>query len=504
MNYGQWPISEESFKKQLRQSEYCPATLRLARRDFWEYRKLINPKLKIGWWQKEIAENLQQFLVDLLAGLRPVLIIQAPPQHGKSVQIIEFISWVAGKYPDFRTIYTSFSERLGIRANLKLQRIYDSAIYKEIFPETKINSSNVVTVSGQFLRNREILEYVNKEGFFRNTTVRGSITGESLDIGVIDDPIKGREEANSEKIRDKTWEWFADDFFTRFSEEAGLLAILTRWHLDDPIGRLIETAPKNMTVLKYSAIATENEKHRRIGEPLFPNHKSLEFILERKKVLGAASFEALYQQSPVITGGDIFKEENFQYFTNPRRYKRIVLSWDTAYKPGEFNDPSVCGVWGEHEYGYDLLHVYRERVAYPKLKKDAISLANEWINKKHLFAAHILFTILIEDKGSGQSLIQDLRHETKFNIVAIEPEGDKVTRAHVCTPQFEAGKVFLLKGATWLEDYMKELLAFPNAIHDDQVDMTSQFLNSIATPLSGTITDDFLEANDFTPPANPW
>lgn len=476
------------------------ARLVRARASFLEYRLLINPKLKVGWFVREAAKHLQEFAEDFIAGKRPILILQAPPQHGKSAMVIDFISWMAGCYPELQTIFASFSDRLGVRANLKLQRIYDSEIYKQIFPDLILASAS----DKKYSRNRKLLEYMGAGGSFRNTTVNGSVTGESLDLGFIDDPIKGRSEANSEVIRDKAWDWFSDDFFTRFSELAGLLMVLTRWHLDDPAGRLIEIGLDNIKVLRYEAIATKDEIYRRAGEALFPALKSLEFLLQRRKVLGIANFEALYQQNPIVMGGDIFKEENFQYFKTPRRYKRIVLSWDTAYKPGEFNDPSVCGVWGEHEYGYDLLHVYRERVAYPKLKKDAIRLANEWINKKHLFAAHILFSILIEDKGSGQSLIQDLRNETKFNIFAIEPEGDKITRAHVCTPQFEAGKVFLLYGATWLEDYKKELLAFPNAIHDDQVDMTSQFLNSITTPLSGTITDILLEAADYSHPENPW
>ncbi|MCO1498186.1 hypothetical protein M3M48_09175, partial [Limosilactobacillus reuteri] len=90
---------------------------------FLAFRKLINPKNKWGWWQEEVAQELQQFFDDLMAGKRPKLVIQAPPQHGKSVQVIDFIAWLAGKNPSLRTIYTSFSERLGVRANLRLQRL---------------------------------------------------------------------------------------------------------------------------------------------------------------------------------------------------------------------------------------------------------------------------------------------------------------------------------------------------------------------------------------------
>ena len=103
--------------------------LREARESFFAYRKLTNSKLKLGWWQEEVCNELQQFYDDLIANKRPQLVIQAPPQHGKSVQVIDFIAWLAGKNPSLRTIYTSFSERLGVRANLRLQRLYDSKIY---------------------------------------------------------------------------------------------------------------------------------------------------------------------------------------------------------------------------------------------------------------------------------------------------------------------------------------------------------------------------------------
>lgn len=106
-----------------------------ARESFWAYRLLINKKIKLGWWQREVAEELQDFYEELIQGLKPMLVIEAPPQHGKSIQIIEFITWLIGKHPEFRTIYTSFSDRLGVRANLRIQRIMDSDIYAKIFPE---------------------------------------------------------------------------------------------------------------------------------------------------------------------------------------------------------------------------------------------------------------------------------------------------------------------------------------------------------------------------------
>lgn len=330
------------------------ARIRKCRTCFLTYRQTINPTAKWGWWQIEIAQEFQRFYDDLVAGKRPKLVVQAPPQHGKSVQVIDFISWIAGKNPSCKTIYTSFSDRLGIRANLRLQRLYDSELYAEIFPDTKINRSNAVTLSGQYLRNREILEYVGTEGYFRNTTVRGSITGESLDLGVIDDPIRGRADANSPTIRDAAWDWFTDDFFTRFSEEAGLLAILTRWHVDDPIGRLVERYP-DVKVLSYPAIAEVNEPHRKIGEPLFPEHKSIEFLRERESIMDRPNWLALYQQRPTASlDGTLFSVEKMLVegvpVPIPRSCDAVFAVMDSAFKPGDKNDGTAVVYFARNKF----------------------------------------------------------------------------------------------------------------------------------------------------------
>jgi hypothetical protein len=144
-----------------------------------------------------------------------------------------------------------------------------------------LNDKHIVTIAERALRNHEVLEFVGHEGYFRNTTVLGSITGEALDLSVIDDPIKGRAEAQSEVTREKTWNWLTDDVLSRFSENAGLIMIMTRWHVDDPAGRLIEHfGEKRITQVRYPAIAEVREQYRERGDPLFPELKSMEFLLE--------------------------------------------------------------------------------------------------------------------------------------------------------------------------------------------------------------------------------
>ena len=442
--------------------------LREARESFFAYRKLTNPKLKTGWWQEEVCNQLQQFYDDLIANKRPQLVIQAPPQHGKSDLIVSFISWLAGKSPDLRTIYTSFSERLGVRANLKLQRLYDSAIYQDIFTDTKINQSNMVAVSGQFLRNREILEYCNTTGYFRNTTVGGSITGEGLDLGVIDDPIKGRKEANSKTVRDGVWDWFTDDFFTRFSENAGLLCILTRWHIDDPIGRLISQNP-NIKVLSYPAIATTDEQHRKEGEALFPEHKSLEFLLERKKVMDTTSWLSLYQQSPIVLGGEIIKGEWFKRYSMLPKMEYRKIYADTAQKKGKQNDYTVFECWGYSDGNAYLIDLVRGKWESPELRKKA----NDFWHKHAAIKNGELRQFCIEDKASGTGLIQDIKNVDKIPVAGIQRNTDKLTRVQDALPYIESGFVYLPDNSPFVNDFIEECEAFTaddGHDHDDQID----------------------------------
>ena len=442
--------------------------LRESRESFFAYRKLTNPKLKTGWWQEEVCNQLQQFYDDLIANKRPQLVIQAPPQHGKSDLIVSFISWLAGKSPDLRTIYTSFSERLGVRANLKLQRLYDSAIYQDIFTDTKINQSNMVAVSGQFLRNREILEYCNTTGYFRNTTVGGSITGEGLDLGVIDDPIKGRKEANSKTVRDGVWDWFTDDFFTRFSENAGLLCILTRWHIDDPIGRLISQNP-NIKVLSYPAIATTDEQHRKEGEALFPEHKSLEFLLERKKVMDTTSWLSLYQQSPIVLGGEIIKGEWFKRYSMLPKMEYRKIYADTAQKKGKQNDYTVFECWGYSDGNAYLIDLVRGKWESPELRKKA----NDFWHKHAAIKNGELRQFCIEDKASGTGLIQDIKNVDKIPVVGIQRNTDKLTRVQDALPYIESGFVYLPDNSPFVNDFIEECEAFTaddGHDHDDQID----------------------------------
>lgn len=438
---------------------------REARSSFWAFRQYLNPKMKIGWFQRDVSHRLQRFYEDYLAGRRPKLILCSPPQHGKSEIVTDFIAWFAGKQPDDRTIYASFSDRLGIRANLKLQRIFDGERYQGVFPDTRINDSNIVTKSGQTLRNREILEYVGQEGYFRNTTVRGSITGEGLDLGVVDDPIKGREAAQSEAVRENTWDWLLDDFFSRFSEHAATLMILTRWHLDDPAGRLLEQGG-DVDLIRYPAIAEEDEEYRSAGEPLFPELKSLDFLLEQKSRRTEVSWQSLYQQNPIVKGGNLFPIDRFQVVDHPPTKAEIASSvryWDKAgtasggaytagvlmhrLKDGRFViEDVVRGQWAATD---------RERRIKATAETDGYGV-HVWVE---------------QEPGSGgkESAEATIRNLRGFKVNADRVTGDKTYRADPYAAQVQGGNVLLVRG-DWNRAFVNEHEVFPNGSYKDQVD----------------------------------
>lgn len=428
---------------------------------------MINPKLKINWWVKEVSIELQNFVTALVNKEKPTLVIQAPPQHGKSAFIVDLIGWVIGKYPDLRTIYSSYSERLGIRANLTLQRTIEKSVYKKMFPTVYLNTRNVVAVAGNKLRNKEFFEIVEHEGSFRNATIQGAMTGETLDLGIIDDPIKDRKEANSETTRNNVWDWFTDVFQTRFDEDAGMLIILTRWHLDDPVGRLL-IKDKSVRLLSYPAIATHDEEYRNEGEVLLPEHKSLEFILKRKELLAAENFEALYQQNPVIKSGNLFKYDWFKWWKTLPRIKYKFITVDTAQKTKEQNDYTVMQCWG---YGIDdnlyLLDMKRGKYEAPQLRREAKTFYNKHDNT-NLYGG-VLRYMYIEDKSSGSSLIQDFKAD-KMKIKAVPRNIDKVSRAYDTIPFIEAGRVYLNEDIESIDALTNEALAFPNGTHDDTLD----------------------------------
>jgi len=449
-----------------------------SRENLWAYRRFMDPDLVLGWFPRAISMILQQFWEDLLAGKRPKYVIEAPPQHGKTRNLQDFLSWIAGQDPDRKMIYASFSSDLGVDANTALQRLMGDPKYRLVFPDTIISSSNVVTMSDRPKRNSKLIEFAGKKGYFRNTTVNGQITGKSLGLGVIDDPIKGRSEASSKNARDKAWSWLMDDFFTRFTDDAGMILTATRWHVDDPTGRFLLKFP-NAKVFKFPALSTAMDAahprsydlRRKAGIPLFPQFKSKPFLVERRDASTTASWESLYQQSPIITGGGLFPVDRIkmsQVMPEMKDIKKSVRYWDKA---GTTDD----GAWSAGVLMHQLLSGGWYISDVQRFQKGAFE-REAAIKATAERDAEIFGKLKVEihteqEPGSGgkESAERTIANLAGFKVYANRVTGSKEVRADPYAAQWQGGNI-TLKVAPWNDAFLDEHEAFPNSKFKDQVD----------------------------------
>ncbi len=433
------------------------AELELRRREkekklsFDDWLKVVTPSFNWNWRHlKFIRKELNLITSKEIKKL----MLFMPPRHGKSEQVtVRYAGWFLENDPSQRVILGAYNSTLAEKFSRKIRRIVQSRI--ELNKERK-----------------SVAEWETQaEGGLRAAGVGVGVTGMGANLIIIDDPVKNREEANSEAYREKTWSWYCDDLYTRLEPNASIILIQTRWHEDDLAGRILasEDGP-NWRVINLPAIAELNDPLGRLeGEALCPERYDLKALAEIKLVMGA-SFQALYQQRPSAIEGEIFLREWWQFYRDVPYLEKVVQSWDTAFKDKQENDYSVCTTWGIAKNAFYLLHVWKGKVQFPELKNVSKLLADNFKPDE----------ILIEDKASGQSLIQELNRETRYAIRAIKVDRDKIARANASTPIISAGKVFLPENSTWFGtntlDFIDTLASFPNAAHDDEVDSTTQFI----------------------------
>ncbi len=452
-----------SLQKQVRQE--------LSRRNLSDFTNYTKPDFIEGWFNRIIAQELQQFYFDVIAGKQPRLIIQAPPRSGKSELFSRrFPAWAFGQNPNLQIIAASYSTDLASRMNRDVQRIIDSEEYQGVFPETTLNGKNIATVSGQSLRNSEIFEIVGHAGAYRSAGVGAGITGMGADIGIIDDPVKDAKEANSQTIRDAVWDWYTTTFYTRLSPKSGILLGMTRWHEDDLAGRLLREMANDgdqWRIVSFPAIAEEDEEYRNEGEALHPERYDLERLTKIKKAVGSQAWNALYQQRPSSKGGDIIKGAWFKRYSVLPRMKRIIITADTAQKTKQHNDYSVLLVAGVgNDGGVYVLDLIRGKWEAPELEQ---KVSDVW-NKYKSLGVHKVY---VEDKSSGTSLIQNIQRKQRIPIEGVQVDTDKYTRVLGVQGYIESGYIYLPNDAEWIEDFIKECEAFTatdSHKHDDQLD----------------------------------
>lgn len=394
------------------------------------------------------------------------LIINMPPRYMKSIAVsVAWAAWLLGKNPSERIMAASYSEMLSLKHSMDTRLVVQSDWYRRIFPNTIITDDQnekrkfVTTARGQRFA----------------TSVGGTATGDGGNFIIIDDPLNPAQ-ALSDVQRKTANTWIDQTISSRLNDKKNgvIVVVMQRLHADDTTGHLLEkggwehlcipAVAETKTIIDFGSVKLTRDA----GGILHPEREGDTEIEALKLALGSYAFAGQYQQRPAPAEGGIFKLQWIKRYAERRdKYDMIVQSWDTAIKPDQINDPSCRTTWGVHSVGYDLLDVSVKRLVYPDLKLAVMTSAGEWYPD----------AILIEDKASGQQLIQDLQRETKLPVIGILPKGDKITRASAVSAMVEAGKVALPTKAHWLAGFESELLTFPNAPHDDQVDSTTQFLN---------------------------
>ncbi|MBP3955411.1 phage terminase large subunit [Gemmata sp. G18] len=394
------------------------------------------------------------------------LIINIPPRYLKSISVtVAWPAWLLGLNPAERILASSYAHSLSLKHSTDCRLVVKSDWYRRIFP-------NVQLVGDQDTKEKFV---TTERGMRYATSVAGSVIGEGGNYLIVDDPHSAAG-ALSDVQRKTACTWFDQAFATRLNDKANgvIVVVMQRLHAEDLTGHLlgkggwehlcIPAVAETRTFIDFGRIKLTREA----GEPLHSERENLQAIDRQKVELGSYAYAGQYQQRPAPPEGGMFKAGWFQrYERKEEKYLRIVQSWDTAIKASQINDPSCCTTWGERHGGWDLLQVVVRRLEYPDLKSLVVSQATAWQPD----------AILIEDKASGQQLLQDLRRETQLPIIAINPEADKITRAAACSALVESGRVYLPTHAAWLTDYEMEMMQFPNGAHDDQVDSTTQFLN---------------------------
>jgi predicted phage terminase large subunit-like protein len=384
---------------------------------------------------------------------------------------VAFPAYVLGHDPRRRIICVSYSESLARKHANDCRAVMHSPLYARLFPKTRISPAKDTE-----------LEFATTLGGNRlATSCGGTLTGRGGNLIIIDDPMKPQD-AYSEPTRESTKQWLGNTLLTRLDNKTkdGIIVVMQRLHVDDLVGHLLEQG--GWVHLNLPAIA-ECEQHialsatswhlRRRGDLLHPEREPLSVLEQFKRSMGSLDFSAQFRQEPIAEGGNLVKWEWFKFYDKPPARDvgdRIVVSWDTALSPKELASFSACVVLqirGETAY---VLEVFRERLDYPDLKRKVIELHKRWC-----YAAND-YALLIENKGSGMSLIQELDKE-HIHAIAVDPAGNKVMRMNEQTARIEAGSVSLPKQAPWLDEFRKEILAFPAGRYTDQVDAFSQALN---------------------------
>jgi predicted phage terminase large subunit-like protein len=471
----------------MRRELFHEAAVRAARTDFLAFCRYMTPDPadeedpeKTGFMTPPHIRYLGNVLMKVEKGDRDWrrLAISMPPGHGKSELATRlFVLWFMGRNPKRRCILAGYSETFAeSEFGMKIRRYMQADRFKRVFPDCSLDGGSkavdrlITTVGGEVI----------------SVGRGGAITGRRGDLLIGDDIIKGDEEAQSPTIRDKAWAWFTNDFSTRgvMGGSDRIIMIGTRWHLDDPIGRLCDPAssysnPSIRKIWKYiklPAILTDEHADiakalgRAIGEVLWPEAYGLEF-LEERRTTDARSFQCLYQQDPAPEDGSHFKKAHFRFYNSPQAFPKEVRWYaasDHALTAKQNRDASVLipfgidqdgNIWIHHDtwWGREESHQVIDRMVGIKKKFKGIY---EWFaGREHITGS--IGPVL-------RKRCQEERLALQFN--ELPNRGDKIQKSQSIKARMAMGTVYFPSFAPWWAKAEAEILKFPNGSHDDFVD----------------------------------
>lgn len=449
-----------------------------ARKDLLAFTLYTMPEYRVNWHHKRLCNELNAFV----RGDTRFLMVFMPPRHGKSELVSRrFPAFLHGLYPNSEIFAASYLDSLAGDMTKDVQAVIDTPEYRELFPETRIPSAGGSYVLGT----RNMAEHTivgQPKGKYRGQGVGGSFTGKGANFIIIDDPIKGREIADSEVFRERLWQFWKNDLISRLETnlESGrpgqVLITLTRWHEDDLAGRLLEEMRLNpdaiqWKVVSYPAIRVNSDDEtdpRQVGESLWPEKYSVAELTKFK--VDARAWSSLYQQNPVPLGGALFKEEMFRFGPMPAAFDYTFIMADTAYDEKKENDFTVFTAFGMKSGELFVSDVWRAQIKAADVEGPAINFIKR--NQKYGFRG-----AYIEPKGHGIYLNQMLPRkqcmlpgETQLKEFFKDRRTDKVERANNAIPWLVGRFVTINEAIPFKEDLMSEVLGFPRSKHDDFVD----------------------------------
>ena len=419
---------------------------------------VTNEKYKPNWHHEIIANELEK--AEKGTANWKILILMCPPRSGKSTETtINFPAWYLGRNPDKEIITSSYSAELALDFGGKTRTLIDSEAYRHIFPEVSLKKDEKSKAKWM----------TNQGGSYISVGIGGAITGRGANILIIDDPIKNREEADSELIRKKHWDWFTSTAYTRLEPNGKVILILTRWHLGDLAGLIMnnpEFASK-MKVIKFPAIATEDDEYRKQGEVLWKERYPLEEVESIKRGIGIYDFSALYQQNPILSEDQEFKpnwfiERGWQEILtlNTRNY----LTIDTAVSKASSAD--YTGIVRNYVDRENKWNIKADRMRInPKELIDLLFVLNDQDRYEKIGIEKTIYFDAIKP-----FLDDEMRKRDKFlNIIPLEHKQiNKEVRIRGLIPRYESRSIIHIEGEC--DNLKDELLTFPKGMHDDILD----------------------------------